>query len=157
MYEPLMSIQTMLPKHYVKLLCKIPVCLKINIFHFSFSLFNCSVNFAKTKHPSIEVETVFLFYSYSHHKLRHSARKVHKMVKKLLEGRNLNGTHVIMRPCVKNSLECARTVFVYNTTHILCHVYTFMCNIVKNNFFKYVMSIVCRKLHHTTCFSFKTN
>ena len=35
MYEPLMSIQTILPKHYEKLLCKIPVCLKINIFHFS--------------------------------------------------------------------------------------------------------------------------
>ena len=32
MYEPLMSIQTMLPKHYVKLLCKTPVCLKMNIF-----------------------------------------------------------------------------------------------------------------------------
>ena len=33
MYEPLMSIQTMSPKYYVKT----PVCLKINIFH-SFSI-----------------------------------------------------------------------------------------------------------------------
>ena len=34
MYEPLMSIQTMLPK----MLCKTPVCLKINIFHYKIFL-----------------------------------------------------------------------------------------------------------------------